>query len=344
MPQLKRTVAFGELMLRLSPPPSERLLQTPHLVATFGGSEANALIAMAQLGAPVAFVTVLPDANPLAESAIGELRRFGVDTSMVVRGSGRMGLYFLEPGAGPRPTTVMYDRADSAIALSKPGDIDWDAAFQSADWFHISGITPALSESAAALSSESVQKAKAAGLTVSLDLNHRKNLWKWGKTPVEVMPELARFVDVVIANEADVRMLGFDVPASTRPGYIDAEPYRKLTADMLAQFPGMQAITISLREPMSSGQIGWSSCLNDRQDFRISPHYALNQIVDGVGAGDAFAGAFIYGWQILDSHTKALEFAIAASCLKHGVAGDYSRHSIQEITALMGGKSGVISR
>ncbi len=332
-------------MLRLSPDRKERLLQSSQLVATFGGSEINAIIAMAQLGAGTSFVTVLPDANPLTESCIGEMRRFGVDTSTIVRGKGRMGIYFLEPGAGERPTRVFYDRADSALALAKPGDIDWDTVFQGAGWFHISGITPAVSESAAELAMESVQKAKAAGLTVSFDLNYRKNLWKWGKSALEVIPNLTRFVDIMIANEADVRMgLGFDVPPSKRPGYLDEESYRTLTGKVLDAYPGMQAITISLREPMTTGQIGWSSCLNDRKDFLVSRHFAMNQIVDGVGAGDCFAGAFIYGWQMLATHAEALEFAVAAGCLKHSVPGDFSHYTLDEINALMQGGSRAIAR
>jgi 2-dehydro-3-deoxygluconokinase len=345
MQTFRDTVAFGEIMLRLSPPRLERLLQSPQLAATFGGSEANAAVAMAQLGARTSFVTVLPDPNPLAESCIGELRRFGVDTSPIVRGKGRMGLYFLEPGAGQRPTAVFYDRAASAMAMAKPGDIDWDAVFQHAGWFHISGITPAISQSAAELSIEAVQKAKAAGLTVSCDINYRKNLWQWGKTALEVIPPLVRFVDIVIANEADLRMgLGFDVPASTRPGYLDAEPYRALTQKVLAQYPAMQAITVSLREPMPGGQVGWSSCLDDRTAFLVSRHYPMGPIVDGVGAGDCFAGAFIYGWQALASHSEALEFAVAASCLKHTVPGDFSRCTLAEIEALLRGSSATIAR
>ena len=339
----RRTVAFGEVMLRLSPAGKERLLQSSQLVATFGGSEINAAIAMAQLGAETSFVTILPDANPLTESCIGEIRRFGVDTSMILRGKGRMGIYFLEPGAGERPTRVFYDRADSALALARPGDIDWDTVFQGAGWFHISGITPAVSESAAELAVESIQKAKAAGLIVSLDLNYRKNLWKWGKPPIEVIPGLTHLVDILIANEADVRMgLGFDVPASVRPGFLDPESYRDLTRKVLAQYPNMQAITISLREPMPTGQVGWSSCLDDRKEFHVSRHFAMNQVVDGVGAGDCFAGAFIYGWQTFDSHSEALEFAVAASCLKHSVPGDFSRYTLDEIKTLMqGGPRGI---
>src|SRR5207249_3959999 len=191
----KTTVTFGEIMLRLAPPGLERLLQSPQFVATFGGGEANVAVAVAQLGLPAAYVTVLPDANPIADAAIGELRRFGVDTSRIVRGKGRVGIYYLEAGANQRPSKVVYDRERSAISLAKPGDIDWDKALEGAGWFHITGITPAISATAAELALESVAKARAKGITVSCDLNYRKNLWKWGKTAAQVMRELMQSVD-----------------------------------------------------------------------------------------------------------------------------------------------------
>src|SRR5579864_1181648 len=196
MPQT--TVTFGEIMLRLAPPGFERILQSPQFVATFGGGEANVAVALAGFGLPAAYVTVLPPGNPIADACIGELRRFGVDTSRIVRGRGRMGVYYLETGANQRPSKVVYDRDNSSIALAKPGDIDWNAAFEGAGWFHITGITPAISASAADLALESVRKAREKGLTVSCDLNYRKNLWKWGKSAVEVMRELIQSVDIAI--------------------------------------------------------------------------------------------------------------------------------------------------
>src|SRR4051794_6395625 len=202
----KTTVTFGEIMLRLAPPGFERILQTGQFVATFGGGEANVAVALSQLGLPAAFVTVLPDKNPIADAVVGELRRFGVDTSRIVRGKGRMGVYYVENGANQRPSKVVYDRENSAIAIAKPGDIDWNAAFEGAGWFHITGITPALSASAADLAMQSVKAARDKGLTVSCDLNYRKNLWKYGKTAAEVMSDLVKFVDVVIANEEDCQM------------------------------------------------------------------------------------------------------------------------------------------
>ena len=224
----KTTVTFGEIMLRLAPPGFERFLQTPQFVATFGGGEANVAVALASFGLPAAYVTVLPDKNPIADAAIGELRRAGVDTSRIVRGKGRVGIYYLEAGANQRASKVVYDRGQSAIALAKPGDIDWDRVFQDAGWFHITGITPAISGSAADLALESVRQAREKGLTVSCDLNYRKNLWKWGKPAVEVMRELVKYVDVAIANEEDVQMtLGIQAEVDVHSGSLDRAQYRE---------------------------------------------------------------------------------------------------------------------
>src|SRR5947207_5627764 len=202
----KMVVTFGEIMLRLAPPGYERFLQSPQFVATVGGGEANVAVALSGSGWPAAYVTVLPPNHPIADAVIGELRRFGVDTSKIVRAKGRMGIYYLEAGANQRPSKVVYDRDNAAIALAKPGDIDWDSVLEGAGWFHITGITPALSASAADLALESVRKAREKGLTVSCDLNYRKNLWKWGKPAAEVMRELVKYVDIGIANEEDCQM------------------------------------------------------------------------------------------------------------------------------------------
>src|ERR1043165_7726469 len=229
---MKTTVTFGEIMLRLAPPGLERFLQTPQFVATFGGGEANVAVTLAQFGMPAAFVTVLP-ANPIADACVAELRRFGVDTSRIVRGKGRLGIYYLEAGANQRPSKVIYDRENSAIALAKPGDIDWGSVFANAVWFHVTGITPAISKSAADLALESVQKARAAGVKVSCDLNYRKNLWKWGKPAAEVMRELVKSVDVAIANEEDVQMaLGIQAEVDVHSGELDRAQYEKLTKMM----------------------------------------------------------------------------------------------------------------
>jgi 2-dehydro-3-deoxygluconokinase len=333
-------------MLRLAPPGLERLLQSPQFVATFGGGEANVAVAVAQLGLPAAYVTVLPDANPIADAAIGELRRFGVDTSRIVRGKGRMGIYYLEAGANQRASKVVYDRANSAIALAKPGDIDWDQAFAGAGWFHITGITPAISASAADLSLEAVKQARQKGLTVSCDLNYRKNLWKYGKTAVEVMRELTRYVDIAIANEEDVQMaLGIQAAVDVHSGELDRGQYEKLTNQVLEAYPDMKAIAISLRESISASHNGWAACMNDRTQFMVSRHYDITHIVDRVGGGDSFAGGLIYGMLTLPAHQDALEFAVAASCLKHSFMGDFYRATVAEVNALLKGDgSGRVQR
>lgn len=333
-------------MLRLAPPGFERFLQTPEFVATFGGGEANVAVALAGLGQPAAYVTVLPGANPIADAAIGELRRLGVDTSRIVRGKGRMGIYFLEAGANQRPSKVVYDRAGSAIAVAKPGDIDWDFALDGASWFHITGITPAISESAAALSLESVRIAREKGLTVSCDLNYRKNLWKWGKTAADVMPELLKSVDLAIANEEDVQMaLGIQADVDVEAGKLDAAQYQELTDKVLGAYPHLKAIAISLRESLSASHNGWSACLNDRREFVVSRRYDITHIVDRVGGGDSFAAGLIFGFQELPTHRDALEFAVAASCLKHSVPGDFARISRGEVEALLkSGGSGRVQR
>jgi 2-dehydro-3-deoxygluconokinase len=342
----KTTVTFGEIMLRLAPPGFERFLQSPQFVATFGGGEANVAVALSSFGAPSRFVTVLPDKNPIADALIGELRRFGVDTSKIVRGKGRLGIYYLEAGANQRASKVIYDREHSAIALAKPGDIDWDAAFDGAGWFHVTGITPAISASASALALEAARRAREKGLTVSCDLNYRKNLWKWGKPAAEVMRELILYVDIAVANEEDVQMaLGIQAEVDVQSGKLDRSQYERLTAKVLAEYANLKAIAITLRESHSASHNGWSACLNDRTEFLVSRHYEITHIVDRVGGGDSFAGGLIYGLQSLPTHRDALEFAVAASCLKHSVPGDFNRVSLDEVQALVkGGGSGRVQR
>ena len=343
---MQTTVTFGEIMLRLAPPGLERYLQTPQFVATFGGGEANVAVALAQFGMPAAFVTVLPNANPIADACIAELRRFGVDTSRIVRGKGRLGIYYLEAGANQRASKVVYDRENSAIALAKPGAINWDDAFAGAGWFHITGITPAISASAADLALESVRAAKAKGLTVSCDLNYRKNLWKWGKPAAEVMREMVKSVDIAIANVEDVQMaLGIQAEVDVHSGQLDTAQYEKLTARVLAEFPQLQAIAITLRESHSASHNGWSACLNDRSQFLVSRAYDITHIVDRVGGGDSFAGGLIYGYLNFKTRLEALEFAVAASCLKHSVPGDFNRITVDEVNGLLkGGGSGRVQR
>ncbi|HEX3354755.1 MAG TPA: sugar kinase [Terriglobales bacterium] len=342
----KMTVTFGEIMLRLAPPGFEKILQTPQFVATFGGGEANVAVAVAQLGLPAAFVTVLPDKNPVADSIVGELRRFGVDTSRIVRGKGRVGIYYLEGGANQRASKVVYDRDNSAIALAKPGDINWDHALENAGWFHVTGITPAISSTASELALQAVRKAREKAITVSCDLNYRKNLWKWGKPVAEVMRELVKNVDVAIANEEDVQMaLGIQAEVDVHSGKLDRAQYEKLTAKVLGEYPNLKAIAITLRESKSASHNGWSACLNDREKFMVSRSYEITHIVDRVGAGDSFAAGLIYGFQQLPTHGEALEFAVATSCLKHSIPGDFSRSTVDDVNALLKGSgSGRVQR
>ena len=340
-----RVVTFGEIMLRLAPPGFERFLQSPQFQATFGGGEANVAVSLAAFGIEAAFVTALPE-NAIADAAIGELRRSGVDTSRILRRKGRVGIYFLEAGANQRASKVVYDRDFSSIALAQPGEIDWDAALAGAAWFHVTGITPALSASAAALAGEAMKTAREKGLTVSCDLNYRKNLWKWGKTAAEVMRELVKFVDIASANEEDVqKALGIQAAVDVESGELDRGQYEALTSRVLAEFPNLKAIAITLRESHSASHNGWAACLNDGDQFLTSRHYEITHIVDRVGGGDSFAAGLIYGMLTMPDRQSALEFAVAASCLKHSVIGDFNRVTVEEVNALLkGGGSGRVQR
>ena len=342
-----QVVTFGEIMLRLKSPGYERLLQRPMLEATFGGGEANVSVSLANYGMDTAFVTVLPD-NEIGTACVRELRGFGVDTSKIVRRPGRMGVYYVETGAVQRPSKVIYDRAGSAIAEAKPGDIDWDAVFDGAAWFHITGITPAISAGAAALSMQALKAAKAKGLHVSCDLNYRKKLWKYGKRADEVMTELVRYVDTVIANEEDFQMslgLKAESAASVESGELNVEQYRAIAALAMERYPNIRRVAITLRESKSANHNDWRACLYNGRDFFLSRKYAITDIVDRVGGGDSFGAGLIYGLNAYGDEQTALEFAVAASCLKHTIPGDYNRVSVSEVEALMKGSgSGRVQR
>lgn len=338
-------LTFGEIMLRLRAPGHERFFQSNMMEATYGGGEANVAVSLANYGQDVSYLTVLPQ-NALGDECVKELRKFGVDTSRILRGPGRMGIYFLEAGANQLPSRVVYDRAYSAIALAKPGDIDWERAFAGVEWFHITGITPAISETAMELSLESVREAKKRGITVSCDLNYRKNLWKYGKKASEVMAELAKYVDVAIANEEDVqKSLGITADVDVSSGELSREKYRELGDKVLAAYPDMKMIAITLRESHSADWNGWAACLNNRTHFYVSKKYEIRNIIDRVGGGDSFAGGLIYGLNKYDDPQQALEFAAAASCLKHSIIGDFNRVGVADVEKLMGGDgSGRVQR
>jgi len=345
-----RIVTFGEVMLRLKSPGSERLLQSPNLEATFGGGEANVAVSLAQFGLESAFITALPS-NPLGDACIAFLRGKGVDTSRIVRAGARMGLYFLEAGANQRPSKVVYDRNHSAIMDASPSSFDWERAFDGASWFHVTGITPALSAAAAENALAAMQIARQKGLTVSCDYNFRKNLWKYGKRATDVMPELVRQAHVGIANEEDCQLalgLSMDSDADRKDvegGRLDLETYRLLCEKVLSAFPNLQYQAITLRESRSADANGWSACLHNRREFLHSTRYEVLDIVDRVGTGDAFAAGLIYGLHCGMHDAEALEFAAAASCLKHSIPGDMNFCSVGEVQQLVaGGASGRILR
>ena len=287
----------------------------------------------------VQFLTVLPN-NPVGTACLAELRRFGVDTKKILFAPGRMGIYYLEAGANQLPSKVLYDRDSSSFALAASDCIDWNRAFESVDWFHISGITPAVSRTAMELSLQSVREAKMRGITVSCDLNYRNNLWKYGESAADVMRTLVQFVDVAIANEEDIqKSLGIHADVDVASGTLDSESYRALSSAVLDAYPNMKLIAITLRESHSADWNGWSACLNDRTHFYQSKYYEIRSIVDRVGGGDSFSGGLIYALNAYKSRQQALEFAAAASCLKHSIPGDFNRVHISDVETLMNGDS-----
>ena len=334
---MARVITFGEIMLRLKSPALERFFQSPSLEATFGGGEANVAVSLANYGMDASFVTALPN-NAIGEACVRDVRSFGVDMSDIKMVDGRMGIYFLETGSNQRPSKVVYDRADSCIAKAPVDLFDWKKIFDGATWFHISGISPAISASAAELSIAACKAAHEMGVTVSCDLNYRKNLWKYGKKASEVMRELAKYVDVAIANEEDVqKSLEITTDVVVESGELDRSKYKALGDKVLAAYPDMKMIAITLRESKSADWNGWAACLNDREHFYESKRYEIRDIIDRVGGGDSFAGGLIYGLNNYESRQQALEFAVAASCLKHSIDGDFNRVDVDEVEKLMGG-------
>ena len=334
-------------MLRLSTPGFLRIGQADHLIATFGGGEANVAVSLANYGMPVEYVTRLPK-NEIAEALLGELRRFNVGTRHIAWGGSRMGVYYLETGAVSRGSKVIYDRAHSAIAEIRPGMIDWDEVFQDTQWFHWTGISPAISEGCALVCKEAIDAANAKGITVSTDLNYRKNLWKWGKTPGEVMPDLVAGCDVVLGNEEDAEKVfgihpeGVDVTQ----GHVEGAAYESVGRQLMARFPRAKKVIITLRGSMSANHNSWSGVLWDGNRLYQAPTYQITHIVDRVGGGDSFMGGLIYGLLAYPGdYQKALDFAVAASCLKHTIYGDFNRVTVDEVEKLMAGDaSGRVSR
>ena len=340
-----KVVTFGELMVRLQPFNYERFVQANSLEFTFGGGEANVAVSLANYGLDAAFVTKLP-AHAIGQAAVNSLRRYGVDTSMITRGGDRVGIYYNEKGASQRGSVCIYDRANSAIQLAQPSDFDWEEIFEGVDWFHFTGITPALGDSAAAVSLEAVQAAKKAGLTVSCDLNFRKNLWSSAKAN-EVMSTLMPFVDIAIANEEDAEKV-FGIKADNtevQAGKINDAGYQAVCRKLVERF-GFKKVAITLRESYSASDNGWSAILYDSalNAFFKSRKYDIH-IVDRVGGGDSFAGGLIHGFLTGMDNQRTIEFAVAASCLKHTIPGDFNLVSVAEVEALMKGDgSGRVQR
>ena len=330
-------VTFGEIMLRLSPPAGSRFRQASSFDVTYGGAEANVAVSLAQWGLPSRYVTVVP-AHALGQAAVDKLRSLGVDTSHVLRGGDRIGIYFLEHGASQRPSRVIYDRADSAISRLEPGEVDWDAAFSGASWFHWTGITPALSESAAQVTLEAVRAAKRLGLTVSADLNYRSKLWSPERAR-DVMTSLVEQVDVVVGNEEDAAIVFGISAGDTRVerGELDLEAYESVARQLVERF-GLRMAAITLRESHSASDNTWSACLHDGNRFLRSRSYRI-QLVDRVGGGDAFTAGLIYGSLTAKSPQESLEFGVAASCLKQTITGDFNLVTVAEVEKLVAGEA-----
>ena len=334
---MAKIVTLGEIMLRLSTPGHSRFIQTDSFDVVYGGGEANVAVSCANYGHEAYFVSKLP-AHEIGQSAVNALRRFGVRTDFIARGGSRVGLYFLESGAAMRPSKVIYDRAGSSIAEALPEDFDFDAIMEGADWFHWSGITPAISDRAAELTRLACEAAKRHGVTVSVDLNFRKTLWTKEKAQ-SVMRPLMQYVDVCIGNEEDAELcLGFKPEADVEGGKIDAEGYKGIFKAMAEEF-GFRYVVSTLRESFSASHNGWKAMIYDGSEFYESKRYDILPIVDRVGGGDSFSGGLIHGLLTKDTQGEALEFAVAASALKHTIDGDFNMVSAAEVEALAGGDS-----
>ncbi|MFA1015177.1 PfkB family carbohydrate kinase [Dubosiella newyorkensis] len=339
----KKVITFGELMLRLAPQGYTRFVQADSFGATYGGGEANVAVSLANYGHDAYFVSALP-AHEIGQAALNSLRRYGVLTDYINRSGNRLGIYFLEKGASQRPSKVIYDRADSSIALAKKEDFDWDAIFKDAKWFHFTGITPALNDNVAEITLEACQKAKEHGVKISCDLNYRNKLWSKAKAK-EVMSELTKYIDVCIANEEDANDV-FGIHAANTDvtkGEVNHEGYKEVAKELMDTF-GFEKVTITLRESISANRNLWSAMLYDGDDFYFSKKYDLN-IVDRVGGGDSFGGGLIHALLEEKDPQSAIEFAVAASALKHSIEGDYNLVSVDEVEKLAGGDgSGRVQR
>ncbi len=342
-----KIVTFGEIMMRLAPPGWQRFSQARAFEVEYGGGEANVAVSLANLGVEAEFVSRLPG-NDLGEACLAFLRQHSVRTDHIVHGGDRLGIYFLEVGAAQRASKVIYDRAGSSFATIEPGMVNWAAAFEGADWFHWTGITPAVSEGAAMACREAIQLARQMGLTVSCDMNYRAKLWKWGKRAGEVMADLIQHCDVAIGNEEDAdKVFGIRAPeADITAGQVKAEHYRTVCEELVSHFPNLKTVAITLRGSISASHNTWSAVLWHCGHFYTGPQYDILPVVDRIGTGDAFVGGLIYALrQYGQEPDRALRFAVAASCLKHSVPGDFNAVTRSEIEQLASGDaSGRVSR
>jgi 2-dehydro-3-deoxygluconokinase len=339
-------ITFGEIMLRLSPPGRLRIGQARSFDVIYGGGEANVAVALANFGLPADFVTRLP-ANDLGDACIQFLRQYGVCTDHILRGGERLGTYFLENGAAQRGSKVIYDRAGSAFATLQPGAFDWKKILQGAIWFHFTGITPAVSEGSAVVCLEAVKAARELDLIISCDLNYRAKLWKWGKSAGEVMAELVALCDLAVANEEDAeKVFGIKAPETdVSAGKVEAEKYIPVCEQLSARFPRLQTIAITLRGSLSASHNTWSGALWQKGKFFTAPTYNIADIIDRVGAGDSFAAGLIYGLNQYGDPQRTLDFAVAASALKHSIFGDFNLATVVEVEALAAGNaSGRVNR
>jgi 2-dehydro-3-deoxygluconokinase len=342
-----KIVTFGEIMLRLAPPGFQRFTQARSFEAIYGGGEANVAVSLANFREEVEYVTRLPK-NELGEACLMSLRSYGIRTDHIARGGDRIGIYFLETGAAQRGSKVIYDRANSSFATIQTGMIDWKEVFAGADWFHWTGITPAVSQGAAEVCREAIQIACELGLTVSCDFNYRAKLWKWGKPAGDVMSDLVSMCDVALGNEEDAeKVFGIQAPeADVTAGKVEADHYLYVCETLAKKFPSLKTISITLRGSLSASHNTWSGMLWQGGEFFSAPTYNILPIVDRVGGGDAFMGGLIYGLRkYKDDPQKALNFAAAAACLKHSILGDLNAVSVSEVETLMAGDaSGRVSR
>jgi len=342
----EKVACFGEIMLRLAPPENKRFIQTNRYDAIFGGGEANVAVSLSNFGIETYYISKIPT-HQIGEACIQYLRKFGVNTNKIIRGGERIGIYFLETGSSVRPSKVIYDRAYSSISEADPKEFDWDVLLEGINWFHWTGITPAISQNLADICLEALKGAKKKGIMVSCDLNYRSLLWKYGKQPSEIMPELVKYCDIVIGNEEDAdKVLGIkNADIDVTSGTLDAQKYKSVVEEMVKKYPNLKIVAITLRGSISASHNTWAALLYDGKEMYVSPQYDIFPIIDRIGGGDSFMAGLIYGLMTYKEDSQhVLNFAVAASSLKHTIYGDFNLVSTEEVLRLMRDRSGRVER